>query len=215
MSAVIQKNKPISQFLEEERTINSTFFDRVAPRMWNEGFLFQQETSWILDRAGVDALLVHDAKIEYVDLKQHMSDDVMKRHPQYAFELETGQHNDSSFRRSGWFLSENKVTDTYCFLFWAGKPSSITAMRVCLVRKNDIIDKLSSLGIDINKWREYIREKPVLYNGKKYWYLREKIRIVHSVGLPEQPYNIVVPCEYLRDVAIYDKLFVFRKTASA
>lgn len=133
MSAVIQKNKPISQFLEEERTINSTFFDRVAPRMWNEGFLFQQETSWILDRAGVDALLVHDAKIEYVDLKQHMSDDVMKFHPQYAFELETGQHDDSSFRRSGWFLSENKVTDTYCFLFWNGK-------RVCYRRTHGTMD---------------------------------------------------------------------------
>ena len=108
MSAVIQKNKPISQFLEEERTINSTFFDRVAPRMWNEGFLFQQETSWILDRAGVDALLVHDAKIEYVDLKQHMSENVMNRHPEYAFELETGQYAEFE---SSWMRSD--VADDY------------------------------------------------------------------------------------------------------
>lgn len=196
------------EYMPIEKKVNDTFFSRIVPEMKNDKFFFQREDDLRLDRIGVDAVMAYKSKIDYVDLKHHRFKLIQEMHPQYAFELETGwRDSDETERHDGWFVHRSKVTGVYGFLFWDGTPDRIEHMRVCLIRKQDIIQRLKSFGIDIEHWHERTKVQPKLYNGNYYWFIYENIRIAQSLSLPEKPVNLVIPWQYLEDIVIYDKLF--------
>lgn len=208
---MLVQNRQIStvfEFLVVERKISDFFFKRIVPLLRRDKIFLQRETNRNLDHLGVDAVMAHKFRIEYVDLKHHAFFHVSERHPDYAFELETGwRDSEMKKRHSGWFVNRRKVTNVYGFLYWNGTPDNIENMRVCLIRKQDIIEKLTSLGIDVGNWEKYIEAPPKLYNGNHYWFIHENIRITKSMSLPEQPINLVIPWHYLEEIVIYDKLF--------
>lgn len=203
-----RQSSTVLEYLAVEKKISDFFFERIVPVIKKDKIFLQRETNRRLDHLGVDAVMAHKSKIEYVDLKHHAFFHVLERHPGYAFELETGWRDSFDKKRhSGWFVNRCKVTDVYGFLFWNGTPDNIENIRVCLIRKQDIIQKLKSLGIDLANWEKYIETPPKLYNGNHYWFIHENIRITKSMSLPEQPLNLIVPWYYLQDIVIFDKLF--------
>ena len=196
------------KFISVERKISDTFFEKIVPIMIRDKIFLQREENSRLDTLGIDAVMASKSKIDYVDLKHHAFYFIEERHPDYALELETGWRDSfDKERHCGWFVNPCKVTDVYGFLFWNGTPDHIENMRVLLIRRQDIKDKLKSLGIDVEHWHEYTNAPPKLHNGNHYWFIYENIRIAKSMSLPEQPINLVIPWHYLKDIVIYDKLF--------
>lgn len=201
-------NTVFHEFIAVERKISDIFFERIVPLIKRDHIFLQRETNRRLDSLGVDAVMASKSKIDYVDLKHHAFYFIKERHPDYSFELETGWRDTPvKDRYHGWFVSSKKVTDVYGFLFWNGTPDNVENMRVRLIRRTAIKEKLLSMGIDVENWYSYTNAPPKLFNGNKYWFIYENIRIVQSMFLPEQPINLVVPWYYLKDIVILDKLF--------
>lgn len=203
----MEKDIIIEQCRSVEKKVTNAFFQKVAPILRRYKIYFQREHNTVLDRLGVDAVMAHNGRIEYVDIKHHASPRVRAWHPNFAFELESARRPSLDKRFEGWLTDPKKVTETYTFLFWDGIPDDIRDMRVCVLRRNDVITVLHKLGIDIKNWRAYTASKPLVRNGNRYWRLTQDIRIVQSCSLPEAPINIVVPWQLLKDITVIDEVF--------
>ena len=197
----------LEKCLMTEKSVSDVFFTQVAPKLKKHKIFIQKENNPVLDRVGIDAVIARDSKIEYMDIKNHAASDVERRHPNYAFELESSRRNQLDKRYDGWLVDSKKVTQVYAFLFWEGSAENIKCIRVCILERNAVINKLKDIGIDIENWKTYTDFTPKLYNGNLYWFFDSDIRISQSLSLPEKPMNLVVPWQFFADITILDDVF--------
>ena len=193
--------------LSAENAVNTAFFREVAPKLLSEdGILFQREYNEALDRMGVDTLMVHDSRISYVDIKAHHGV-YDKRRSNIALELETGYTQRPDKRYPGWFLSDSKITNAYAFLCWSGSKSEISDIRVSVIYRNDILKFLQSEGIDIFRWKDYLKSSPIELSRTRVWYIKDGVSISESFVLKERPFNLVIPWERLEPYFVVDRDF--------
>lgn len=189
---------------DEERTrIVEAFMDGVYAR---NNYNIQRVSDPTLQKKGVDIIhTTKDGQTRHVDEKYAISyynKDLFT----FSFELYSRNNRDNN----GWFTSDHVITDDYAVLWFKADDdfTKITEYDLCIIPKQAILDLAYEVGYDdelvddfLRYWEygQYINPDDAYYvrgEGKgerRYLELDYGCRIVQSVGLKEQPINLVIP----------------------
>jgi len=213
---MIQGTK-ISQDLALERKINAFLRDVVFPclastKKINIMWLNKEN---LLDMRGVDIMI--DGF--FVDIKSHRTKDALT--PQrYSFELQTRHRtgdgiSDVTEVYDGWLMSKKKITEKYLFCYYdVDSENSIVFMSLSLIDKRALFEMLEEKGIPISgpvsKLRAMSNKVVVQPNGSVKFYFPNTwgISLTHSLQLPEQPLNIVIKSQLLKEIC--DWIYTFK-----
>ena len=198
---------------DEARTrIVEQFMDDVYAK---NGYNVTRISNPRLQKQGVDIIHVQDGEERNVDEKyaiNYYNKDLRT----FSFELYSRNNRDNN----GWFTADHIITDDYAILWFSADDDfkEITQYDLCIIPKEAILDLVYDAGyydeiVDdfLRYWeyRQYINHDEDYYEkgeGKglrRYLQLDFGIRICQSVGLHEQPINIVIPKDELVRLATY------------
>lgn len=136
-----------------------------------------------------------------------------------TFSLELSFIDRAGKRRSGWFLNERNINDSYLFIWTdsadSERPLSVSEIHkveVALVKKSRIKEYLrETAGLDeliISAMNESIVNNPqtmeyalISENSGKRKYSISGVTVCHSTQLYEQPLNIILPRDVYRKIA--------------
>jgi len=168
---------------------------------------------------GIDVCIETDGRKMLIDEKAsvYYSNAMI---PTFAFELDSVQKGHAE-PVQGWFINDELMTEYYMLIWpnvkcfqqsgqWVRKDiknltrDDFTIVEAMLVDKNDLRIMLEHKGYDKNHLIEYakrFREMHYKSRGKEEKEITENVKITFSGQLAEQPVNLVVRKELLRNIA--------------
>ena len=193
------------------RTIEK-FMDKVYRK---NGLLMQRVTDRKQQRQGVDIIHRIDGEKHYIDEKYaiHYYDKDLRT---FSFEL----YSKNNYNQQGWFTSPSIITTDYCLLWFRATEDfkTIESYDLCYIPKAKIMEFAKKSGLydgiveDFldywenhkpvkEKWRFSMRGSGA--GQRRYMKLNNGCQLVQSIGLQEQPINIIIPRNELYKLATY------------
>ena len=197
---------------DERRTqLVEQFMDEVYKK---NNYVIRRVTSKNLQKRGVDYVhTAEDGAQRKVDEKYAIKY-YNRRLFTYSFELYTRNNPDNM----GWLISPDSLTQDYALLWFRANDdfTKITEYDLCIIDKDDLFDLIYDAGYHDDlvddflrywEYRQYVNPDSNYYERgegrehRRYYKLDFGINVCQSVGLHEQPINIIVPKEELIKIA--------------